>query len=943
MIKDIKYKGFSETPSDYECPDGDLAAVSGLVPEDEALHPVQDPIVQFTLPNSKYSVAFVHKNTGYKHYIIKETGISYPFYQFYWVDEPERGKEFSEDDFRYYGGNFLIELNKEIEIYDLNAVGNTLMILTSEGIYYFLWQADDNNYSKLGNHLPEISLSFGLQGEIIGDKKKYDVGSVWGDSALDEAWRKEGLPTDDVRTYHELAFQTDEMKNAISDHVLPKANLFIANESVKNGKFIFPFLVRFAYRLYDQSIVMHSVPVLMVPSTKDTSFTFFGDLGNNPLDNQYFIGVFPSAFACDLDYQARIPENLSLWSEIIDSVDVFISAPIYTYNQAGKVSGLKNQDRGWHTISRVLNLEGFEGVTADVANTTDYSKWPPYIYTDEWGVGEWMLPYKSEEEIKDNIQNCHDFYLLKSIPIDELKTERTVIKVPEDYLGTLVNRERMTDDYYSHDQLIAKYSFNYNSRLHLANMSRMLVNSFAPRKAACLNEKGWQRGDEEWTYWGSADYDIYVYIKQDGKTMVVKDKGAQSLKSMSYDFPFLYYFYPDPNAFKAVIKRTYHNEVIKYYELPLKRHDFLNGAVYFEGWDKVPEETEAPTETEDNIVNLPNKMYTSEVGNPFLFMAAGVNTIGLGDIIGIRPAVEAMSTSQYGQYTFYVFSKDGVWALQVSSTGYLEKPQMVVPDVVLGNGESITQIDAAVLFASARGVMLVSGSKCICISDILNSDKPFLPFADEADNDLLRGLRNVVGEEAVSLQEAKIPFRTFVEKCQMLYDYPHQRVIVWNPEQPYAYVYSLKSKEWGMIPSQIVSTVNDYPAASAMISLETEDGNTHRLVDYASDHDLEEETVVKGMLITRPIKLDMPDVLKTIDTIIQRGQFRRGHVKSILYGSRDLYNWQPIWSSVDHYMRGFRGTPYKYFRIALTYELQRDESITGCTIQFTPRLTNQLR
>jgi len=97
------------------------------------------------------------------------------------------------------------------------------------------------------------------------------------------------------------------------------------------------------------------------------------------------------------------------------------------------------------------------------------------------------------------------------------------------------------------------------------------------------------------------------------------------------------------------------------------------------------------------------------------------------------------------------------------------------------------------------------------------------------------------------------------------------------------------------------------------------------------------------MLVTRPLKLDAANVLKTVDTIIQRGYFRKGHVKTILYGSRDLFNWQLVSSSEDHYLRGFSGSPYKYFRVVLLCSLSADESVSGCTVQFTPRLTNQPR
>ena len=132
--------------------------------------------------------------------------------------------------------------------------------------------------------------------------------------------------------------------------------------------------------------------------------------------------------------------------------------------------------------------------------------------------------------------------------------------------------------------------------------------------------------------------------------------------------------------------------------------------------------------------------------------------------------------------------------------------------------------------------------------------------------------------------------------------------------------------------SNILAGVNSYPDALAV-------DKDYNLVNFA----LPPEEGQKGLMVTRPLKLETPDILKTIDTVIQRGHFIKGHVQSVLYGSRDLYNWQLIWSSKDHYLRGFRGTPYKYFRIACVTSLSEDESLFGASLQFTPRHTNQPR
>ena len=112
------------------------------------------------------------------------------------------------------------------------------------------------------------------------------------------------------------------------------------------------------------------------------------------------------------------------------------------------------------------------------------------------------------------------------------------------------------------------------------------------------------------------------------------------------------------------------------------------------------------------------------------------------------------------------------------------------------------------------------------------------------------------------------------------------------------------------------------------------------LVDFSK---LDDTAVPHGLIVTRPLKLDNADILKTVDTVIQRGVFRRGHVSTALFGSRDLFNWVLVFSSKDHYLRGFRGTPYKYFRIVMICSLDKGESIFGCGIQYTPRLLNQPR
>lgn len=320
-------------------------------------------------------------------------------------------------------------------------------------------------------------------------------------------------------------------------------------------------------------------------------------------------------------------------------------------------------------------------------------------------------------------------------------------------------------------------------------------------------------------------------------------------------------------------------------------------------------------------------MFTSEVNNPFFFPVTGINTVGTGKILGMATAAKALSEGQFGQFPLYAFTTEGVWAMEVSDQGTYSAKQPITRDVCI-NPDSITQIDSAVLFATDRGIMLISGSQTQCISDALNNAKPFdvlsLPGMDK--------LHQMLGHNSEDTCFPIAPFSDFLASCGMIYDYIHQRIIVFSPEYSYAYVYSLKSKQWGMTFSNISKVINSYPEALAI-------DNSGNLVDFSKENGAAQP----GLLVTRPLKLEAADILKTVDTVIQRGYFRKGNVQSVIYGSRDLFNWSLVWSSKDHYMRGFRGTPYKYFRIALLCDLADDESIFGATIQYETRKTNQLR
>lgn len=924
MIKELQYKGYATEPSDYECPDGQLAMSLNLINEDSQLKPVFQPSELAELP-SGYNVVYIHDTNTFTHYILLNKNTN----TLYWIDEDfiknANVKPVSsatiKTELAQTNPSRKLYLFKTTKIYNVNGIGNTLVVLTANGMHYLLWKGDNDGYLYLGTHIPECPLSFGLQARVV----KSEQFSV------------------DINETTSVDLDEDN-QNRITSAVLAKVNKFIADNSTNAGRFIFPFFVRYAYRLYDGSLTMHSSPILMVCCTSGCPIAQFKTLTINGNEYKSVNDIVIIAASHELDYAVQFVnrlDKLKEWKDIVQSIDIFISKPIYTYDQNGKIKDIASHGVGSTAVCKHVNQHGSIDKNRyplmysyrDMVGMF-YNTFPDEDRTQYLGLG---LPYKTQTQVEADLRATSQFYFLKSIKLEDLTTTRTIVPIESDYLQSLVNREVMTDDFDSHDELVPRYSFGYNARLNITAIKKTLYQNFNTADMVCYTNAQIEEElfNESAVLRPNHNYKLFFLIKQDGKEFVVEGESSE----LSIDAPFFYFYYPNTNAYKVILKDITEG---KYYEYPLERHGFLNGAYYFKGFhgDLLPgtpqrggKEISGVVATENNVIDVPNKIYTSEVNNPFYFPVLGINTVGTGTILGISAAAKAMSQGQFGQFPLYAFTTEGVWALEVSSTGTYSARQPITRDVCI-NTDSITQIDSSVLFATDRGIMLISGSQTQCITDSIFSEAPFnvldLPGIDQ--------LHAKLGHSA----DACLPMQSFLgflAGCQMVYDYVHQRIFVYNPTKvngspkyTYAYVFSLKSKMWGMVFTNLASTINSYPEALAMTL-------DNKLVSFSET----DEQVCKGLYITRPLKLEAADVHKTISTLIQRGHFQRGDVGTVLYGSRDLFTWHLVWSSKDHYLRGLRGTPYKYFRIAGLATLTDGKSIFGASLSFETRHTNQLR
>lgn len=992
MIKEVRYNGYTSVPSDYDCQDGDSAVSMNLIPEDGALKPILPPKVLGQFAN--VVKVFIHANTGYKHYLVcmEEDNII----KCRWCEEDFNLKE-----------DVVISLNAGEHIREVVAMGNVIVISTTTRTCYCIWKdntykyigdylpkidmcfalsgevvhknytnlgikwddgfsTSDDSYTSLGkvqlraevntpfntditlepnvDYRLTCNVGVALMTIVVAGKNKatgkierivQTRGASWRFS-VSESYTDITCKADEfVNHFAGVAYATLEKGNTTEvkvaksvkedskenlDAMLGMMNSFLIRYGAEKGRFISPFFARYAIRLYDGSYINISPPVLLTPNT-----------GSVPMVYAY-ADISACAFAADLQY--RFLNSIGKeWEEIIDGLDVFVSEPIYTYNQGVT----KENSTGIYKYKTYNSSRGIDNVSGIDVGIMELKNYPDnkgiYQRYDlcsvikdfySFGVGDkndWLViqtaPYSSAE-IVEKASKVSNFYLLHSFKFDELTKASNSLqnfKIGNGILKpeVLANRKRLEDSMLANRTLLSSNLYVYNNRLHAYDTMFKLPD---PTPIEIQN-----------TYFGgglSKVNDFFVYLHTSQGDKIVQGRTLSPWLMLTP-----WFYYPDSRAYKVVFNYT-SNGGTTHLELKLKRHDFLNGAYWiadsldytlaFSG----VEDGAAQPAVNDTLLEKTN-IYVSEVNNPFKLLDELTSSVGCTKIFKVSSAAKAMSTGQFGQFPLYAFTDNGVWALGLNGTGAYIARQPFTRDVPL-NTDSITQIDSAVLFATERGIMLLEGAQSMCISDVLNG-KNIIPISTLPAFDKVASLIRLNKSDIETL-----PFIDYLKGCRMLYDYEHQRIIVFNATCRYAYVWSLKSKKWGMMQSDISIGVNSYPDAIALLN----DGS---LANY-SDEDI---STYKNLLITRPLKLDAQDILKTIECVIQRGVFRYGKVLSVLYGSNDLYNWVLVWSSTNHQLRGFSGSPYKYYRIAAITDLAKDEAISGCSIDFKIRRNNQLR
>jgi hypothetical protein len=917
MEQKIIYRGETRALSDLDCPDGDLSLSLNMISENNALRPIVLPDPLFFM-NEGEALVYIHSTSNYKNYI-------------YQIGDTLQAFTLNSDDAR-----IPVEFNYPLtgELKQIQAIGNTLIIIESIRMQYVLFKKD--SYKILGTKPPELNISFGLTGDVVRQGEFYiETNNVKGK---------------DINAILELFATTgfsDENKKIIFNEISPKINKFIAEEVRDKNRFIYPFFVRYAYRMYDGSLIMHSAPVLMAPTNSvapRVRITNTNKDNGELLERDEVKGFDAQVWAvvCDLDYYI---ESVSLegWKDIVASVEFYISAPIYTYVQDAteveKIIFVKQPSgRNYPVLKDAysyckLNNPPSPAPSIRYNSYTRYEAYEAYALwywkmnndgtftvTESFADFEFVLP-NTLDQLGDKISRESLFYKIASIKVEEIDfNTRKKIKLEENVLNTLQVKETMTDDYDSHDSLIPSYAYVYNSRLNICNLKKELFGGFVVSAMCQYQERA------KYVYTGYVDspdkYDMYAYVRGDmGEDRIVL-AGSTDIKLSQNPF---WLYYPNAAAYKMVI-RKYQGGVAT---VNLKPHTLLNGAYYYGNFAALDFDSGTPVPSADSEISLPNKIYTSQVNNPFLFPLAGINTVGVGQILGISSTTRALSQGQFGQFPLLVFSTDGIWAMEVSNTGLYATKQPMSRDVC-SNPYSITQTDGAVVFISAKGAMMISGSEVVSLSNVLDGPS-FNP-------DLVNGLSRIAAKEGLTGElNATLTTKEFFADCRIAFDYTNSRLffIHQNTDNPYSMVYSILSGVWAKVSSDFVYIINNYPDCY----IQDENGG---VLNISEKTNLDSTKVSNGFVLSRPLKLG-DNELKTVTEIINRGIFEKTDISMVLFASVDGIMYFPIGSAIGPKLYRLAGSPYRYFRIGLVAKLNLQKSISGTSVYFEQRARNKPR
>lgn len=485
-----------------------------------------------------------------------------------------------------------------------------------------------------------------------------------------------------------------------------------------------------------------------------------------------------------------------------------------------------------------------------VANARVYSSGSVYEVTENY-----LPPVKTNAEIIKELADNQIFYKVHEIPFDDLKTVSDWIEIDlKGKLGdSLINQEQLPIDNFTYHSIVPVKQYVYNSRLHLLNYDQVLGRGFPLNYFESIGGVGQFNNtpilNDRTSYWISVD------IKTDsGTSTVVRLKNRGSVNAPDYTYALSSMLsYPDRRAVRMTIHSEYYMVIMgvgawigyeKTYDL--KASETANFAYYISP-DIKPITSEANVIVDFEAKAEVNRSQTfqsglkvSEVNNPFVFPAKNTYTIGNGRALNMSSNAMRVSEGQFGQYPLYVFTEDGVYALQIG-TEVLYITQAPI-STVQPISDKILSTPFGIFFITKKGLHIINGQEVALFSVMLEQKRDIITLS-KIDYQTAFGAFMINNEELysyLSSNNLKMVFNP--HENEILLNKGTDKIFCANVEAPNWY---LSTENWDFaienaLPDLFVSkvkikTVVDTPATEEQIIM-TDPGSPEQTVVDVPGH-----------------------------------------------------------------------------------------------------------
>ena len=748
------------------------------------------------------------------------------------------------------------------------------------------------------------------------------------------------------------------------------ANEFVNDQIRDNDKFIYPFLIRYAVRLFDGSFVNLSAPCLLVPNNDTTPFvhSVIPTISVEPAFT-YDADVFCDAIACDIQYKILNIEDFSDWKDIITDIVVAVTPQAYTYDQGAKfdptdvavkihiIKAPQQQGTAERTWTDTLHHTGFcYGSIQGESGEFNFSYLAQDMHSNLDGL-QYELPGFDANHIKKEITDRGDFHIIKHIKIEDIIDDGsssddssgdddgfTTLELEKGTLTGLESRSTIDESSGNISSITASAIKVYNQRLMLGNVVQKMSNGALPSMMNGIC------GDYEDGTQAGSYLRLYAVVTQirtgtEMQTAVRIEPLESQIVPINSNSMF-WLFYPSESATEMTIYAQLIDEgsdsgseddtsAWRQATVQLTQHKSLSGAYFFDNfnainWEDCPEgfdPSQAFVSDTFHTVRASGKVLQSKVADPFVFPTSLQSYVTKGEVQALATATTALSEGQFGQFPVYAFCSDGIWSLSFNSSGQLTADQAVARETTNNIG-SIIETDSLIIFATRQGLKLLNGSNVQEIAGHMEG----LPATSKYGSS--EYAENILTGFGVLKIDDERTWEQIISTARFAFDYPNNLLHIYPQPQtshqdacPWHFIMSLDDAHTGMVNQPCPRSIVRDMTTDIVTYDETADNTTTCYVcEYTDTDDFSAKH--KGFLLTRPVSFDDPLAMKVINDLRVIKHLPKANaatdpetVRVAILASNDRLTWHRVTSLRHH--------SFKWFRFALFTDMTDAARIDG--------------